>query len=203
MIYRKKGILFMHKEMKYSTSLTGASFLFYEIKQIVKLKNKFSQENIKEMVYQKIYFNIKLNQVLTSITAIMRRVDCLTEELQNSFRESIDTAKVINLYAIMKTDRLLFEFMNEVVKERIEYNYGVIEKKDINVFFLAKVEQSETVSKWSDATVSKLKQVIMKILREVGIVEDIKTGKVHKLYISEELKDYLIKLGDKSYVCDG
>ena len=66
--------------------------------------------------------------------------------------------------------------MNEVVRERIWANDLYLEKKDINVFITAKKEQSEIVGKWSDGTIAKIKQVILRILSEVRFVRGYKDG---------------------------
>lgn len=107
---------------------------------------------------------------------------------------------IVNLYAIMKNDRLVFEFMNEVVRERITTNDLYLEKKDINVFITGKKEQSEIVSKWSDETIAKIKQVIFRILSESGLLVDKKTGKLSRLIIRQEFKDYLVNIGDGDYL---
>lgn len=193
----------MTDKLEYSAKLTGESLLLFEFKIVAELKKKgLSDKEIRNLIKEDNLFQYKYKSSINRrLTPLIQRVNIIDEYLLDMFiNDPYDTGKFINFYAIMKNDRLFFEFMNEVVREKLNSTSEIIEKKDINLFFQQKAEQSEIVSKWSETTVSKLKQVIMKILSEVGIVEDIKTGKVHKLYISEELKNYLIKLGDKSYV---
>ena len=50
----------------------------------------------------------------------------------------------------MKTDRLFFEFMDEVIREKLEANNYLIEKKDLNVFFVTKAEQDEKMANWTE-----------------------------------------------------
>ena len=45
------------------------------------------------------------------------------------------TQKVINLIAILRSDRLFFEFMFEVYREKNILGIPVIEDADINIFF--------------------------------------------------------------------
>lgn len=193
----------MSKKQDYTATLTSDSFLYYELKQILKLKNEgLSIEEIRRKVIEENLFQYKSNHSLKRIlSSVMRRIKVLDDKMIDIIiNEPLEEGKIINLYLIMKTSRIFFEFMNEIVREKLNSTSEVIEKKDVNLFFQQKAEQSEVVAKWSDTTISKLKQVMMKILSEVGIIEDIKTGKVHRLHISDELKDYLIKLGDKSYI---
>lgn len=193
----------MNNEFEYTATLTSDAFLYYELKQVLKLKAQgFSDAQIRETVIEDNIFQYKSKKSASRLlSSVMRRVRILDNELINMIiEEPMEVGKIVNLYIIMKTSRLFFEFMNEVIREKIEYNYELLEKKDINIFFTAKAEQSEIVAGWSDVTARKLKQVILKILSEVGIVEDIKTGKLSRLIIPPELKDYLIKIGDKGYI---
>ena len=100
----------------------------------------------------------------------------------------------------MKNDRLFFEFMNEVMKEKLKSNNEVLEKKDINIFIETKIEQNEDIASWSNSTVNKIKQVIKKILMEAKVVEDNKTGIVKKIIMSDWIKNYLIKSGEEKYI---
>lgn len=74
------------------------------------------------------------------------------------------------LYAIAKTDRLFFEFLNEVYKEKIVLKDFYIRDKDFNRFFQGKREQSEKVDSWSEYTFKKLKQVYIRILLKVDLL---------------------------------
>jgi hypothetical protein len=114
--------------------------------------------------------------------------------------DSLDSGKIINLYAIMKTDRLFFEFMNEVVREKLEAGNFLLEKKDLNQYFAFKAEQDTGVASWTEQTVKKLKQVFVKILLESGILKNKKTGELTRLLMDERLKRHLINIGDIAYI---
>ena len=89
----------------------------------------------------------------------------------------------------------------EVVAAVIENeNNEILERKDINIFIETKIEQNNDVAEWSEATINKIKQVIRKILIEAGIIEDIKNGKIHKVKMSNWLKQYLIDKSEEKYV---
>lgn len=193
----------MNQNMDYSAKLTGESFLLYELKVVSKLKKEgFSDKEIRKKVLEENLFQYKFKSSISRrLGPLIKRANSIDNNLLNMLLEDpLGYGVIINLYTIMKNDRLFFEFMNEVIREKIEYNYNFIEKKDINIFFTAKSEQSEVVSGWSDKTIAKLKQVILKILLEVGIIEDIKTGKINKPLIPIELKDYLLGIGEEKYI---
>ena len=193
----------MVKELKYSAKLTGESFLMYEFKIIAKLKREgFSDKDIRKMVLEENLFQYKFKSSTSRrLTPLIQRINIIDDNLIDMLLvDPLADGLIINLYAIMKNDRLIFEFMNEVVRERISTNDLYLDKKDINVFIVEKKEQSEVVDKWTDETIAKIKQVIFRILSEVGMLEDKKEGKLNRLIISPEIKDYLISIGDKGYI---
>lgn len=193
----------MTKELGYSATLTGASFLLYELKQVLKLKKQgLSDVEIKKKVIEENVFEYKFTSSLKRIVpSVMRRADILDEQLQEwVLNGPLDVGKTINLYAIMKTDRLFFEFMDEVIREKLEANNYLLEKKDLNVFFVTKAEQDEKMAKWTEQTISKLKQVYMKLLYEAGFLRDKKSGELSRVLLDEEIKHHLTFIGDSVYL---
>lgn len=190
-------------DLEYSSALTGAGFMLYEVKQIAKLKEAgFSDKDIRYKVLDENIFQYdKLSSVKRALPYILKRVDVLDETLRKLLiEESFEVGKVINLYAIMKVDRLFYEFMQEVVAEKLKKDNYYIDKMDVNFFFATKIEQSTTISNWSDSTIAKLKQVFKKILLEVGILESLKTGELNRLIVDSQVSEHLQSIGEKNYV---
>ncbi|GAB6563738.1 DUF1819 family protein [Bacillus cereus group sp. Bc222] len=193
----------MVKGLEYSAALTGASFLLYELKQVLKLKKQgLSDAEIKKKVVEDNIFEYRTTSSLKrSLPSVIRRLNVIDDTLCDLLLESpLEVSKIINLYAIMKTDRLFFEFMKEVIQEKLEANNYLLEKKDLNIFFLSKTEQDEKVAKWTELTINKLKQVYIKLLLEAGLLRDKKSGELNRLLIDEELKRHFISIGDFSYL---
>lgn len=187
----------------YSGKLTGESFLLYELKIVAKLKKEgYTDKEIRKMILEENLFQYKFTSSISRrLTPLMQRINLLDEKLIDRLIEDpLGDGIVINLYSIMKNDRLFFEFMNEVMKEKLKSNNEVLEKKDINIFIETKIEQNEDIASWSDSTVNKIKQVIKKILMEAKVVENNKTGTVKKIIMSDWMKNYLIELGEEKYI---
>lgn len=187
----------------YSGKLTGESFLLYELKIVAKLKKEgYTDKEIRKMVLEENLFQYKFTSSISRrLTPLIQRVNLLDEKLIDRLIEDpLGDGIVINLYSIMKNDRLFFEFMNEVMKEKLKSNNEVLEKKDINIFIETKIEQNEDIASWSEATINKIKQVIKKILMEAKVVENNKTGTVKKIIMSDWIKNYLSKLGEEKYI---
>lgn len=187
----------------YSGKLTGESFLLYELKIVAKLKKEgYTDKEIRKRVLEENLFQYKFTSSISRrLTPLIQRINLLDEKLIDRLIEDpLGDGIVINLYSIMKNDRLFFEFMNEVMREKLKSNNEVLEKKDINIFIETKIEQNEGIASWSDSTVNKIKQVIKKILMEAKVIEDNKNGVVKKIIMSDWIKNYFIKLGEKKYI---
>lgn len=190
-------------ELEYSSSLNGASFLLFELKQVLKLKRfGLTNQEIRQKVKEENLFQFnnqgRINRALPSV---MKRAEAIDETLASLILEdSIETGKTLNLYAIMKTDLLFFEFMDEVIGEKLHTNDYLIEKKDINLFFISKAEQSEKVASWSDINIEKLKRAFMQVLFESGILRTRKSKELNRLVIDERIKKHLRHIGDARYI---
>lgn len=190
-------------DLEYSSSLNGASSLLFELKQVVKLKRMgLTSPEIRAKVIEENLFQFgNLGRINRTLPSIMRRLEVIDPVLTDLMLEgSIEMSKVINLYAIMKTDLLFFEFMNEVISEKFRHNDYLIEKKDMNVFFTAKAEQSEKVASWSAINTEKLKRAYMQVLYESGILKERRGNELDRLIIDQQLREHLIHIGDAQYV---
>ncbi|OEH85982.1 hypothetical protein BHU72_14975 [Desulfuribacillus stibiiarsenatis] len=193
----------MSTELLYSANLTGAAFLFYEFKQVIRLKQEgLNDKEIKDkIVTENVFQYEKTSSLQRMIPTLLRRTEVIDDTLRTMVLEdSMEVGKVINLYAIMKTDRLYYEFMDEVIKEKLHANDHILEKKDINAYFTHKAEQDEKVASWTDKTNNKLKQVFIKILLETGILKDKRTWELNRMLIDEQVKEHLRHIGDEQYI---
>ncbi|MDD4835106.1 MAG: DUF1819 family protein [Lutispora sp.] len=193
----------MARKNEYSANLTGAWFLFYEIKQVVVLMNKgIDDKEIRKKVIEENLFQHKTkSSLLRALPSVLRRAKLLEEDLRNLIIEdTLSNAKLINIYAIMRDDLLFTEFMKGVVKEKYASNNLMIEKKDINSFFTHKAEQNEKVASFSTGTINKLRQVYLKILTEAGVIKDIKSGELNRIYFDPLLKQLLKKNNGEDFI---
>ncbi|MDD2215256.1 MAG: DUF1819 family protein [Eubacteriales bacterium] len=189
----------LQDRINYSAALTGEPFLYYEIRQVAKLKvSGLNEQQIRQAVRDNNLFQYSTEKSLTKrLTAVLRRIETLDESLLQFLAEKPSaSAKVVNLYAIAKTNRLVRDFIIEVIGEKFENDNLHLEKKDINEFFIAKREQNENVAQWSDTTVAKLKQVLTRIIFEVGILADQKTGRLKRPVLDADIVKCLKNHGE-------
>ena len=188
---------------EYSANLTGAWFLFYEIKQVIKLMElgMNTQDIRNEIIEENLFQHKSKSSVKRALPTVIRRTELLSSELrQVLLKDNMENGRIINLYAIMLEDRLFSEFMYEVIEEKYKSKQLYLEDKDINGFFTKKAEESKKVANFKMSTIKKLRQVYLKILMEVNILSDLKSKDLNKIYIDEKLANLIIANGGEDFI---
>ena len=131
--------------------------------------------------------------------ACLRRLEALED---NSLVEAIatqpsDVAKQICLYAMMKQYRLIWDFMITVIGEKYRLSDTTFGKIYLNSYFLRLQEQDDWVATWSDSTVTKLKQVIAKMLVENEYIDSIRATKLNPVWLHPVLENAIRENGDE------
>lgn len=85
---------------------------------------------------------------------------------------TIFLSNTISLYAMMKTNPLVYDFMNEVYREKAELMINRITDADMNQFMDVKAQQIEAVAKWTDGNKEKVKGALRNALVEAGALRD-------------------------------
>ncbi len=103
------------------------------------------------------------------------------------------------LAAAIKHSRLIGDFMEYVVKENWRtFNQKITLRDWIN--FLEICSQTDPkVAKWTDATRSKLKQIVFRILAEAKYLDSTRSGKLLPVSVFPEIKNYLVS-NSENYV---
>jgi hypothetical protein len=195
----------MTRNLKYSTGIKTKPFLYVELKKMARLKldnknlsnKELKNKAVKENILQ---FNTK-NRNKAVASATIKRLEVLDDYLIDKLiNDSIDTSKQIAIYSILKTDRLFFEFMDEVYKEKYQIRDPYLTDKDFNIYFQHKAEQSERVARWAGYTYYKLKQVFIRILFEAGFIKDQKEREINKPIIPKDVIKHLEDKDDNEYI---
>lgn len=190
-------------QKNYSSTLTGAPFLLFELKQAAKLKEEgFSDSEIRNRIKEQDLFQFN-NPMRTRrvMASVIRRLNALDEILiRYLLTTSLENSKAINLYSIIETDQLFKDFMTEVLEEKFRTNDLVLEKKDINLFFMNKAESNEVIANWSKLNVNKLKSVYLKLLYETGLLQIRDKNDLVPLLIDPMLKEYFISIDGEEYL---
>ena len=185
-------------------AITKENFYLKEIKNTCRLilKNpEITSENLKLSLKESDSLEASSEENFkTKFMSINRRIPALTPTLQKFLIEkSIENSSFINLYSILSVERLIAEFMDEVVKNKYyNYDYSVYEK-DFREFILSKDEQSEKVNNWFEASKKKMIVKIKNFLIEGGFLKKEKDGsfKIVKPIIDEDIIREIQENGNK------
>lgn len=188
----------------YSAGLISQSFWFVELKKIIKLiDDGKSEEEIKNLcINENLFGAAKEYRAKRIYGYIWNRVRKLDKTLIELFvNADLATQKIINLVAILRTDRLFFEFMFEVYREKNILGIPVIEESDVNIFFNNKEVQDDDVAEWTDGTKRRLRSVYFNYLTDANLIAIVDKQKtITPPILDIVLERYLEACGDGAIV---
>lgn len=183
----------MNTNTPYNASLTREPFLFFEMRTTARLLadgytgaeavTKICEENLFQYPTEKVIKRIAI--------ACVKRLEGMDDDslVTAIASQPVDVAKQICLYAMMKSSRLIWEFMLIVIGEKYNLRDTSFGKIDLNTFFLRLQEQDDAVASWSDQTITKLKQVIARVLVETEYLDSVRSEKLNPVYLHPILEN--------------
>ncbi|HIS35184.1 TPA: DUF1819 family protein [Candidatus Scatousia excrementigallinarum] len=187
---------------KYSGSgaLTREQFLFHEMRVTAKLMSSgLDDKQIAEAIIRDNLFQYPTEKSLRNILGgCIRRLKALNDEtlVAAVASQPTEVAKQICLYAMMKNSSLVYDFMVDVIGEKYRFRDLSFGKTDVNAFFFRIQEQDDYVATWSDSTINKIKQVLIKTLVETEYLDNIKSNKINPVWIDSILLNSIKANGD-------
>ena len=185
-------------EEKYNAGLMAQSFWFVEFKKIVVLyKNGADYDEIKrQCIEENLFGAINPAREKRMCGYLLTRLRSMDDRLIDLFANAdVSTQKLINLITIMNTNRLFFEFVYEVYRNKLIVGDTSIDLKDGNIFFAQKETQNDDLASWKESTKKKLRSLFLNMLTEADLVRwaDDKKQKriVNRVFITMELENYL------------
>lgn len=163
------------KNLTYSAGGVKHAFWFPEFrKEISMFAEGKTTEEIKKLCLEDNLFGAsttaRAKMVYLTVTARIMELD---KSIYPIFQSAdLATQKLINLTAVMAHDRLFFEFVYEVVKEKILIGAEDLSDSDYRIFFRNKQVQDEKVAAWTDQTIHRLTGTYKSYLLEAGITDD-------------------------------
>lgn len=190
--------------MEYSAGLTSKLFWLQESRKTAYyIVEGYSKADIRRIAWEENIYQVKAEyRAYEVLNGTYRRISVLPVPVLKAFIKcDVETAKILNLIAILMDSRLFFEFIHEVYDEKIRLGEKEITDRDLNVFFSDKAMQSDTVAGWTDTAVKKLKQCFTRMMFEAGLLESSAKPRIirpvhidyrtEKLLIENDLGEYL------------
>ena len=184
----------------YSGSLTAEQFLFYEIRIASKLylQGISVDEAISRIKADNLFQYPTEREVARMTRACYRRLDALHNQylIQEISSAPTEIAKQINLYAIMRYNRLVWDFMIQVIGEKFRTQDYSFERKDLNTFFSRLQAQNDSIAGWSDNTINKIKSVLVRCLVETEYLDHLKSTTLNPVFLCEEFEQGICEYDD-------
>ena len=188
------------KDWPYSAVITREQFLFYEVRTTAKLRAEGLQDKeiIKRIKDENLFQYPTEKSITRMAKACIKRLQAMEDDslIFAIASQPTDVAKQICLYALMKQSRLVYEFMLTVIGEKYRLRDTSFGKIDFNIFFMRLQEQSDTVASWSDSTITKLKQVIARVLVETEYLDNIKADHLNSVWLHSVLENAIKNSGN-------
>ena len=147
---------------------------FLEFKKLVLLYHSgLSPEEVKRRCIEENVFGMQTERrVISTFGFLNRRYQQMDSALEDLFCDSdLATQKLINLIAVVSGDRLFFEFLNEVYREKCILGFDAIDNADANAFFRNKSVESEELAAWKETTVQKVRASFFNFMLDANLVQ--------------------------------
>lgn len=183
----------MDSSVPYNGSLTREQFLFYETRTVAKLITEgLTDEEIILKVFNENLFQYPTERMLKNIASVcLKRLHAMEDrDLEKVVaNSSVEVSKQVCLYAIMKQNRIMWEFMITVIGEKYRQMDFSFSDRDINIFFMRLQEQDELVAEWKESTIKKMKSVIKRILIENDYLDSGKAQQLNPVLVNNVLEN--------------
>ena len=151
---------------KYKASLTREQFLFKEMRVTARLmETGMSDAEVVQHIIEDNAFQYPSSKSYKQMADVcLKRLRNMGDDalITAVAKQPAEEARQICLYALMKQNKLVWEFMLAVIGEKYRQQNLHFSKRDINEYFFQIREQDEAVAKWSDSTFNRLRNILLK-----------------------------------------
>ena len=178
---------------KGSAQITREQFLFYEMRTTAKLicggleDNEIIDRIVEDNLFQ--YPTEKSVRQMAKACIVRLKGICDIDLVEAVASQSSETAKQICLYAMMKQYRLVWDFMITVIGEKYRMQNFSFSQMDVNIFFMRLQEQDDYVAGWSESTMKKIRQILIRVLVENEYLDDIKADHINPVWLNPVLEN--------------
>ena len=177
----------------YNAAITREQFLFYEVRTTAKLvcEGLNNDEVVERIVNDNLFQYPTEKSVKKMALACLRRLEALEDQtlVEAIADQPSDVSRQICLYAMIRQYRLVQDFMLTVIGEKYRLLDASFSKMDLNVFFQRPQEQDDWVATWSESTITKLKQVLQKLLVDNEYLDSTEAARLNPVLISSLLEN--------------
>ena len=180
----------MVNTIKYSFSFTGASALITETLIIAEEYHKLNDWNaVRISLLENNHLNkIKQGTFKREFSEIKKRLSLLNaDQIQLMIQGSYDDAKFMILLSLVKTYPFVYDFIAEVLLNKYQLFDRNLLESDYTRFVISKCLQHPELERITEITFKKVKQVVFKLLQQVGLITNTKNGIILKPFLSRQV----------------
>lgn len=190
---------------EYRAAATKLPFWFMEFrKEVGFLAEGKTFDEIRNLANDQNVFGASTPQrakvIYQTVTA---RIKSLGDSFYTIFEDSdIATQKLFALAGIMANDTLFFDFVYEVIREKMLIGSNEYADSDVRIFFNNKQLQDKKVAGWTDASLNNLRKSYKNYLFEAGMTDNGKTVRKIKKPILDPIFENWLKDNDMELIAD-
>lgn len=186
---------------KGSAQITREQFLFYEMRTTAMLMREgLEDDEIIDRIVEDNLFQYPTEKSIRQIAkACVARLNGMGDMnlVEAVASQSSEMAKQICMYAMMKRYRLVWDFMITVIGEKYRLQNFSFSQMDVNVFFMQLQEQDDYVAGWSENTMKKIRQILIRMLVENEYLDDNKADHINPVWLNPVLENAIRSNNDE------
>ena len=171
-------------------------FWFFETKQAIQeiVDHNIDFSEIDQLSKNENFFSaVSSSRARETTNGVIRRLKVADEAFFTFFmKQPIELQKLLVLVLMMVDNRTIFEFMNDVFKEKLLFDDMTITDGEVIGFIHSIQEKDVKAAEWSDSSVKKLRSSLKGYLRESSLaVTEGRNLKIMKPILSQAFIDFL------------
>lgn len=181
--------------------ITREQFLLRETRVVARLRAQgLTDDQVVNRVAAENLIQYPTDHMVRNIaTVCVKRLNALSSPALESIIAGgePEAAAQANLYAMMRTYPLVRDFMESVVARRYEERDLTLGKREMNAWVTRLRADYENISKLSDSTMTKVKQVLRNALVRCGMLRSSRSSELLPVTLDLDVRDAIVALGDE------
>lgn len=181
----------------YNLSFTAGAAMLTETRAVAEVLIECDGDwnRVKERVFtENLLQKDKKSSTTRYYALIKQRLEALTpQELWLLAESPAAIQRQIVLLSICKAYRFIYDFINEAVRDAYYNQFEKVPKTAFNEFLNEKRYEHPELEKVTDNTVSKMRQVIFRILEQTELIEDAESGIIKRPYLRDSVEAAIVK----------
>jgi BrxA len=191
------------EEERYFARLTGNPLLFSETRTLLSMMSEEPDpKRLQSLVMDSNSFHYKSTKsVPKRVNAILNRYRFVPEEVREFVYSAVPSeAQKVAFLVLAVRDRLLRDFLRDVILTKHQGVDPFLTKIDFRKFFLQKAEIDERVGQWTDSVLKKLESVITAMLLNIGMCTRKPELKIQKVILEPVTRELIINWFSPEYL---